>query len=79
METLKRRCKQAIKLFEDGKKQIQNQTSFSYKNLTKLTLIFSHMLQELQAVFPNGIYAGETYTLTQKDADDFWKSSFPDK
>ena len=44
------------------------------RNLTKLSLVFSHMLSELKAVFPNGTFAGDTFRITKSDAADFWRS-----
>ena len=34
-------------------------TTRPQRNLTKLSLVFSHMLSELKAIFPNGAFAGE--------------------
>ena len=36
------------------------------RNLTKLSLVFSHMLSELKAVFPGGTFAsGNTFRITK--------------
>ena len=34
---------------------------FLFRNLTKLSLVFSHMLSELKAVFPQGLYSGDSF------------------
>lgn len=49
------------------------------RNLTKLSLIFSHMLAELKAVFPNGLFQGDNFRITKADAAEFWRRSFGDK
>ena len=49
------------------------------RNLTKLSLVFSHMLSELKAVFPGGSFSGDNFRITKSDAAEFWKTSFADK
>ncbi|CAK9303827.1 unnamed protein product [Gordionus sp. m RMFG-2023] len=48
-------------------------------SLTKITLIFSHMMIELKAIFPKGHYIGNKFRITKSDAADFWKKSFGNK
>ncbi|XP_028920849.1 E3 ubiquitin-protein ligase CBL-C [Ornithorhynchus anatinus] len=43
------------------------------RHLTKLSLIFSHMLAELSALFPDGHYCGPDYRLTKTEAHAFWR------
>nr|XP_020859434.1 E3 ubiquitin-protein ligase CBL-C isoform X2 [Phascolarctos cinereus] len=43
------------------------------RQLTKLALIFSHMLTELRALFPDGCYCGHTYQLSIPQAREFWR------
>jgi E3 ubiquitin-protein ligase CBL len=43
------------------------------RNLTELSLVFSHMLSELKATFPNGIFVGDQFRITRSGAVDFWK------
>ena len=50
MENLQKKCKQAIKLFKDGKEKMFDENSPHRRNLTKLSLVFSHMLSELKAI-----------------------------
>uniref|UniRef100_A0A8C4N2E5 E3 ubiquitin-protein ligase CBL n=1 Tax=Eptatretus burgeri TaxID=7764 RepID=A0A8C4N2E5_EPTBU len=52
---------------------------FPRRNLTKLSLIFSHMLAELKALFPGGAFSGADYRITKADAAEFWKRSFGDR
>ena len=79
IENLQNKCKQTIKLFKDGKEKMFEESSIYRRNLTKLSLVFSHMLSELKAIFPNGSFAGDSYRITKSDAADFWKSNFGDK
>ena len=49
------------------------------RNLTKLSLIFSHMLAEIKAIFPGGQFQGDTFRITKADAADFWRKFFEEK
>ncbi|PKU37800.1 e3 ubiquitin-protein ligase cbl-b isoform x1 [Limosa lapponica baueri] len=51
----------------------------AWRNLTKLSLIFSHMLAEIKAIFPNGQFQGDNFRITKADAADFWRKFFGDK
>ncbi|XP_011879304.1 PREDICTED: E3 ubiquitin-protein ligase CBL-B isoform X2 [Vollenhovia emeryi] len=76
INNLMRKCKQAIKLFKEGKEKMFDETSHYRRNLTKLSLVFSHMLSELKAIFPNGMFAGDQFRITKADAAEFWKERF---
>lgn len=76
INNLMRKCKQAIKLFKEGKEKMFDETSHYRRNLTKLSLVFSHMLSELKAIFPTGVFAGHKFRITKADAAEFWKDSF---
>ncbi|KAG5893790.1 hypothetical protein JTB14_005455 [Gonioctena quinquepunctata] len=73
---LMRKCKQTIKLFKEGKEKMFDENSHYRRNLTKHSLVFSHMLSELKALFPNGVFAGDTFRITKSDAADFWRTNF---
>ncbi|KMQ94259.1 e3 ubiquitin-protein ligase cbl-b [Lasius niger] len=79
INNLMRKCKQAIKLFKEGKEKMFDETSHYRRNLTKLSLVFSHMLSELKAIFPNGIFAGDQFRITKADAAEFWKERFANR
>ncbi|XP_010785838.1 E3 ubiquitin-protein ligase CBL-B-B-like, partial [Notothenia coriiceps] len=49
------------------------------RNLTKLSLIFSHMLAEIKAIFPGGQFQGDTFRITKADAADFWRNFFGER
>jgi len=38
--------------------------------------VFSHMLAEVKAIFPQGTYIGDGFRITKYDAAEFWKNSF---
>lgn len=76
INNLIRKCKQAIKLFKEGKEKMFDENSHYRRNLTKLSLVFSHMLSELKAIFPNGVFAGDQFRITKADAAEFWKANF---
>ncbi|CAG5116048.1 unnamed protein product, partial [Candidula unifasciata] len=79
IENLMNKCKNTTKLFRDGKDKMYDENSHYRRNLTKLSLVFSHMLAELKAIYPNGAFAGESFRITKGDAADWWKKSFGDK
>ena len=78
-ENLMNKCKQTNTLFKRGKEKMWDETSDYRRNLTKLSLVFSHMLAELKAIFPNGTFAGDTFRITKSDAAEWWKKMFNDK
>ncbi|BFZ25499.1 hypothetical protein BsWGS_28538 [Bradybaena similaris] len=79
IENLMNKCKNTSKLFRDGRDKMYDENSHSRRNLTKLSLVFSHMLAELKAIYPSGLFAGENFRITKGDAADWWKKSFGDK
>ncbi|XP_051965699.1 E3 ubiquitin-protein ligase CBL isoform X3 [Xyrauchen texanus] len=79
VENLTKKTKQTISLFKEGKERMFEENSQPRRNLTKLSLIFSHMLAELKAIFPNGLFQGDNFRITKADAAEFWRKSFGDK
>ncbi|KAF7652556.1 hypothetical protein LDENG_00095240 [Lucifuga dentata] len=69
----------ALLLFKEGQDKIFDETSSYRRNLTKLSLLFCHMLWELKAMFPGGHFQGDTYRVTKKEAEEFWRHSFGNK
>ncbi len=81
VENLIRKCKQAIKLFKDGKEKMFDENSHYRRNLIKLSLVFSHMLNELKAYFPSNVFtfSGDQFRITKSDAAEFWRTAFHDR
>jgi hypothetical protein len=79
LENLMRKCKETIKLFKDGREALFEEASTCRRNLNKLSLVFSHMLAELKALYPEGEYKGDTFRITKADAAEWWKSVFHDR
>ncbi|XP_036393820.1 E3 ubiquitin-protein ligase CBL-C [Megalops cyprinoides] len=69
----------AVLLFKDGRERMFDENSTCRKNLTKLSLLFSHMLYELRALFPGGRFQGDTYRVTKTEAGEFWRSAFGER
>ncbi|XP_041798323.1 E3 ubiquitin-protein ligase CBL-C isoform X2 [Chelmon rostratus] len=69
----------AVLLFKEGREKIFEETSSYRRNLTKLSLLFSHILWELKAMFPGACFQGDTYRVTKTEADEFWRHSFGNK
>ncbi|XP_062311425.1 E3 ubiquitin-protein ligase CBL-C isoform X2 [Osmerus eperlanus] len=73
------KTERAILLFKEGRDKMFVETSNYRRNLTKLSLLFSHMLWELRALFPGGRFQGNTYRLTKTEAGEFWRRAFGNK
>ncbi|KAJ8005260.1 hypothetical protein DPEC_G00144790 [Dallia pectoralis] len=69
----------ALLLFKEGGDKMFEELSNYRRNLTKLSLLFSHMLSELRAMFPEGHFQGDTYRLTKTEAKEFWRGAFGSK
>eukprot|EP00794_Sanderia_malayensis_P011094 gene11094-12262_t len=79
LENLNAKSKQVLKLFREGKDKMYDEHSNYRRTLTKLSLIFNHMLADLKAIFPNGNYISNGFKITKTDAADFWKTSFGER
>lgn len=79
IENLMKQSKHAIKLFKDGKEKMFDESSVERRSLTKLSLVFSHMLTELKALFPSGTYISDGFRVTKADAAEFWRKNFGTK
>nr|KAF6477226.1 Cbl proto-oncogene B [Molossus molossus] len=79
IDSLMKKSKRAIRLFKEGKERMYEEQSQDRRNLTKLSLIFSHMLAEIKAIFPNGQFQGDNFRITKADAAEFWRKFFEDK
>ncbi|XP_071958390.1 E3 ubiquitin-protein ligase CBL-C-like isoform X2 [Antedon mediterranea] len=76
VDNIMRKTKQTIKLFKDNKERMFDESATCRRELNRLSLIFSHNLAEIKAVFPNGIYIDSHFRITKQDASDFWKKNF---
>ncbi|XP_042073686.1 E3 ubiquitin-protein ligase CBL-B-like [Haplochromis burtoni] len=79
IDNLTNKTKQTMSLFKEAKERMYEENSQPRRNLTKLSLIFSHMLAELKAIFPNGLFQGDNFRITKADAADFWRRFFGEK
>ncbi|XP_006800598.1 E3 ubiquitin-protein ligase CBL-B-B [Neolamprologus brichardi] len=79
IDSLMKKSKRAIRLFKEGRERMYEEQSQDRRNLTKLSLIFSHMLAEIKAIFPGGQFQGDTFRITKADAADFWRRFFGEK
>ncbi|PAV55651.1 hypothetical protein WR25_01510 [Diploscapter pachys] len=75
LENMQNKCKQVLKLFKDN--DIFDELSAARRSLTKFSLTFSHMLFELKSEFPNGIFVGDKFRITKREAEEFWNRNFP--
>ena len=79
VDNLMKKCNKCVDLFKDHRDKMYDEESVGRSCLIKLSLVFSHMLAELKALFPSGLYVGESYRITKNDAADWWKRSFKDR
>ncbi|XP_042297036.1 E3 ubiquitin-protein ligase CBL-C isoform X2 [Sceloporus undulatus] len=76
LTNLQEKIKQTTRLFKREKEEIFKEGSTARRNLTKLSLIFSHMVAELQALFPEGQDQGSSYQLHKPEAQSFWRETW---
>ncbi|CAI2355573.1 unnamed protein product [Caenorhabditis sp. 36 PRJEB53466] len=77
LDNLITKCKETVKLFKTN--SIYNDQSEERRKLTKMSLMFSHMLFEIKALFPEGLYIEDRFRITKKEAESFWSHHFPKK
>lgn len=70
------KCKQTIKLFKSERDKIFEEGTSARRHLTMKSLIFSHMLSELKAEFPDGKFIGTRFRITKRQAEEFWMDAF---
>ncbi|KAJ8287701.1 hypothetical protein COCON_G00003600 [Conger conger] len=73
------KTERAVLLFKEGRDRMFDEASSHRKNLTKLSLLFSHMLCELRILFPGGKFQGDTFRFTKPQAGEFWKKAFGER
>ncbi|XP_068613822.1 E3 ubiquitin-protein ligase CBL-C [Brachionichthys hirsutus] len=73
------KTERAVLLFKEGREKMYEETSSYRRNLTKLSLLFSHILWEMKTMFPEGSFQGDTYKVTKTEAAEFWRNSFGNK
>lgn len=73
---LMKKCKYTTNLFKAGKEKMYDTRTIYRNTLNKMSLIFSHILTELKAIFPSGHYNIEDYRIVDDEACQFWRESF---
>ncbi|KAM4652317.1 E3 ubiquitin-protein ligase CBL-C [Discoglossus pictus] len=76
VQSLLRKTAQAIDVLQGGSASLQEEGAPGRRKLVKLSLIFSHILAELKAIFPGGRYQGGIYRITKLEAAKFWAQTF---
>jgi len=79
LESLMIKCQKCVKLFKDNKERMFDESTSCRRSLIRYSLIFSHMVAELKAMFPHGSFSGDSYRITKRDASEWWKRTFPEK
>ncbi|VDN97774.1 unnamed protein product [Rodentolepis nana] len=73
---LNEKCELTSKLFKDAKEKMYDDHSEPRRKLTKYSLVLSHILKDLEALFPNNKYAPEAFRITKREAADWWSTNF---
>ncbi|VDL59965.1 unnamed protein product [Hymenolepis diminuta] len=73
---LNEKCELISKLFKEAKEKMYDDHSEPRIKLTKYSLVLSHILKDLEALFPNNRYAPEAFRITKREAADWWKQNF---
>ncbi|XP_038062729.1 E3 ubiquitin-protein ligase CBL-B-like isoform X2 [Patiria miniata] len=76
VDNIMKKARQTVQLFKVHKEKMYDENSAGRRELNRLSLIFSHNLAELKAIFPNGVFSGESFRLTKQDAAKYWKKNF---
>ncbi|CAH8663522.1 unnamed protein product [Heterobilharzia americana] len=76
ISTVIEKCKQTINLFKNSREMIFDANSDARSRLVKLSLIYSHLLKDLEALFPHNIFAAMDFRITKPDAARWWLSNF---
>ncbi|KAM3921074.1 E3 ubiquitin-protein ligase CBL-C [Leptodactylus fuscus] len=71
--------KNLLKMTTQCTEMVKKQGREARRNLTKLSLIFSHILCELRALYPGGRFQGHSYRITKLEASKFWTQAFGTK
>ncbi|KAM7542803.1 hypothetical protein Aperf_G00000007919 [Anoplocephala perfoliata] len=75
---LNEKCELSSKLFKEAKEKMYDDHSEPRRKLTKYSLVLSHILKDLEALFPNNRYAPEVFRITKREAAEWWKENFGD-
>lgn len=73
---LNEKCELTSKLFKEAKDKMYDDHSEPRRKLTKYSLVLSHILKDLEALFPNNRYAPEAFRITKREAADWWRENF---
>ncbi|XP_022109069.1 E3 ubiquitin-protein ligase CBL-B-B-like isoform X2 [Acanthaster planci] len=76
VDNIMKKARQTIQLFKVHKEKMYDENSTGRRELNRLSLIFSHNLAELKAIFPSGVFSGESFRITKQDAAKYWKKNF---
>lgn len=75
IECFLRQYKKTSKLFKEAKERMEEESSPWRRELSKITLVFSHMLAELKTFFKDGVWVPD-FRIVKVEAREFWEKSF---
>ncbi|XP_018655197.1 putative cbl [Schistosoma mansoni] len=78
ISTLIEKSKQTISLFKNSKEKIFDINSDARFRLIKLSLVYSHLLNDLEALFPHDTFDSKGFRITKPNAARWWLSNFGD-
>lgn len=73
---LNEKCERTSQLFKEEKDKMYDDHSEPRRTLTRYSLILSHILKDLEALFPNNQYSPEAFRITKREAAEWWHENF---
>ena len=76
IESMIQKCRETMELFKSGKELMFDESSAYRHKLTTHSLVYSHMLKDLEALFPDFVYTAGNFQVTKSAAAVWWSSQF---
>uniref|UniRef100_A0A8C4R764 E3 ubiquitin-protein ligase CBL n=1 Tax=Eptatretus burgeri TaxID=7764 RepID=A0A8C4R764_EPTBU len=73
------KSRELVRLLTHERGAVLEERSPARRQLTRLSLVLSHIATELSAFFPHGVYEGESVEIRERDAAAFWTHAFDDR
>uniref|UniRef100_A0A5K3ERN5 E3 ubiquitin-protein ligase CBL n=1 Tax=Mesocestoides corti TaxID=53468 RepID=A0A5K3ERN5_MESCO len=76
LRNLIEKCKLTSRLFKEAKELMYDERSEYRRRLIKYSLVFSHILKDLEALYPNNHFSPASFRITKKEAAEWWYKNF---
>ena len=75
VDTFLRQAKRTLKLFKDAREAMEDDASSWRRELSKYTLVLSHLLTEFRTYFKDGVWSPD-FRIVKIEAREFWDNAF---